>query len=60
MVHPVDDIESISNNYLTTTSVVFEYREDGNYNDLIMQFINEIKSLLDQMSHKKKTNYRDF
>lgn len=60
MVHPVDNIESLSNNFMVSTNVAFEFREDGNYNDLIMQFINEIKGTLDQKSHRKRTNYRDF
>ena len=45
LVYEVDNIEALSNNYLISSKVVFEYRDDGNYNDLIMRFINEVKSL---------------
>mgnify|MGYP006910362897 CR=1 FL=1 len=43
MIHEVDNIEALPNNYLASaTNVVFEYRDDGNYNDLIMRLINEL------------------
>lgn len=43
----VDNIEAYNNNYANNLGVDFTYREDGNYNDLIMRFINEITSLID-------------
>lgn len=46
IVHEVDNIEALENNYMSKTDYVFEYREDGNYNDLIMKLMNEIKDLL--------------
>ena len=43
----VDNMEALSNNYLASSGVEFEYRDDGNYNDLIMRFINEVKDKID-------------
>jgi hypothetical protein len=47
-VHEVDNIESLDNNYFTHTDIVFEYREDGNYNDLIMRMMNDLMGLIDK------------
>jgi hypothetical protein len=43
-VREVDNIESLTNNYFTSSSIYFEYRESGNYNDLIMMMINDLIS----------------
>ncbi len=43
----VDNIEALSNNYFTNSKVIFEYRESGNYNDLIMLMINDLISKVD-------------
>ena len=42
-----DNMEALPNNFLSTSHVVFEYREDGNYNDLIMKMLNELMGLID-------------
>jgi hypothetical protein len=44
----MDNIESLENNYFTQTDIVFEYREDGNYNDLIMRMVNDLIGLVDK------------
>ena len=33
-------MESLDNNYVANSETVFEFREDGNYNDLIMKMYN--------------------
>ena len=48
IVREVDNIESLDNNYFTHSDIVFEYREEGNYNDLIMRMINDLMSLVDR------------
>ena len=60
LVYEVDNIEALSNNYLISSKVVFEYRDDGNYNDLIMRFINEVKDRIDLENNSEDTNYEDF
>jgi hypothetical protein len=47
-VHEVDNSEAISNNYFARSSIVFEYRDSGNYNDLIMRMINDLMQTIDQ------------
>lgn len=53
---------ALDNNYFTFSDVVFEYRQSGNYNDLIMRMMNDIVSRIDAKSHLAKgmTNYQDF
>ena len=43
----MDNIEAISNSYFTYSNIVFEYRESGNYNDLIMMMLNDLMGLID-------------
>jgi len=47
-VREADNIESLDKNYFTHTDFAFEYREEGNYNDLIMRMINDLMSLVDK------------
>ena len=44
----MDNIESLDNNYFNHTDIVFEYREEGNYNDLIMRMVNDLMNLADK------------
>jgi hypothetical protein len=60
VVHEVDNLESLSNNYFANTDIVFEYREDGNYNDLIMRMINDLMKNIDQEKENGSTNYLEF
>ena len=60
VVHEVDNIEALPNNYLNDSKVVFEFRESGNYNDLIMQMINEVMGKIDEPAHEETSNYQDF
>jgi hypothetical protein len=57
-VKEVDNIEALSNNYFTTSSIVFEYRESGNYNDLIMLMLNDLISKVDES--QEQTSFRGF
>lgn len=58
VVHEVDHIETVDNNYFTTSPIVFELRESGNYNDLIMRVINDQISKVDQT--QEANNYQVF
>ena len=40
IVREIDNMESLDNNYVANSETVFEFREDGNYNDLIMKMYN--------------------
>jgi len=60
----VDNIESLDNNYFTHTDIIFEYREEGNCNDLIMRMVNDLMNLVDKTISPEKerdlTNYGNF
>ena len=62
IVQEIDNMGALDNNYFTFSDVVFEYRQSGNYNDLIMRMMNDIVSRIDAKSHLAKgmTNYQDF
>jgi hypothetical protein len=40
-IREFDDTDNIAHNYLYKSNVIFKYRENGEYNDLIMRTINE-------------------
>lgn len=46
-VQEIDNLGSLSNNYFAISEIMVEYRDDGNYNDLIMKMINDISSKID-------------
>lgn len=54
----VDNMEALPNNYLAS-SVEFEYR-DGNYNDLIKRFINEVKDKIGLEDKDKRQVLKTF
>jgi hypothetical protein len=64
IVQEIDNMGALDNNYFTFSEVVFEYRQGGNYNDLIMRMMNDVVSRIDvkSKSHQAKgmTNYQDF
>ena len=61
MVQEVDNSGLLAHNYFATSHIVFEWREGGNYNDLIMKMLNDIFSRIDQKSPLDKgSNYADF
>jgi phage I-like protein len=43
----VDNSEALPNNYFAYSKIVFEYRENGNYNDLIMLMLNDLMGIVD-------------
>ena len=49
-VKEINNMEVLSNDFFFNSDIVFEYRENGNYNDLIMRVLNEIISLADSPS----------
>ena len=58
-------MDSEENNIFLTSSVNFEYRESGDYNDLIMMLLNEVLVKVDTASvfdnkDEGLTNYKDF
>jgi glutaredoxin-related protein len=63
-VQEMDNLGALSNTYFCNSSVGFEYRESGNYNDLVMRMLNDILSRLDQPSpflpSRRSTNFTDF
>ena len=50
IVFEVNNIEALSNNYMIESEVIFDYRDDGNYNDYIMRFVNEVKDKIDMVN----------
>lgn len=48
-IREVDNTDQPQNDYVFDSAVSFQFRESGEYNDLIMRLINEII---------KKTNFR--
>lgn len=51
----------LAHNYFATSQLVFEWRESGNYSDLVMKMLNDIFEKIDQRSpYEKMTNYADF
>lgn len=60
-VKPIDKTEALENDLLQKCDVVFSYREDGNYNDLIMEFLNWLMTDIDEKEPKShKTVYEGF
>ena len=47
LVNEIDNMDSLTNDFLANSQIVFEYREDGNYNDIIMEMLNELMGLVD-------------
>ena len=60
-VKPIDNTESLENDLLQKSDVVFTFRESGNYNDLIMRLINWMMVSVDSKEQdSKKTVYEEF
>lgn len=58
-IRQIDNTDNIENNYLYKSEVVFKYRENAEYNDLIMRTINEAIKKIDSR-HDNKTVYQKF
>lgn len=57
-VKPIDNREALQNDLLQKSDVVFTYRQDGNYDDLIMKFLNWMMTEIDTTpQNTKKTVY---
>ena len=54
----------VKNEYIYSSNVKFEYREDGRYDDLIMRLLNEIMTRCDENSSSNDgqglSNYKEF
>ena len=48
MVKGINNIDELTNDFIYNSNVAWEYRENGNYNDLIMRLINEVIELADK------------
>jgi hypothetical protein len=60
-VKPIDKTEALDNDMLQKCDVVFTYRENGNYNSLIMEFLNWIMTEIDSKeAGSQKTVYEGF
>lgn len=46
-VREIDNLDAIRNDYFYTSSIQFSYRENGNYNDLIMRVLNDLMQRID-------------
>ena len=68
MVKKINNFEDLDNDFIYNSDIIWEYREDGNYNDIIMRVLNEVILLADKTAENKdgeeeeetKTNYNDF
>jgi hypothetical protein len=65
IVKEINNIEVLSNDFFYNSDIVLEYRESGNYNDIIMRVLNEIISLADAPSGQAQpgepmNNFHDF
>ena len=49
-------MDALSSNYFTDSSLVFEFRDDGNYNDLIMRMMNDIMDTIDNYTNQFEEN----
>jgi hypothetical protein len=59
-VKPIDNSQMVQNDYIYSSEVSFEYREDGRYEDLIMRLINELMKRCNAEDRSGDTNYKVF
>lgn len=48
VIKEINNMEMLSNDFFYNSDIVLKYRENGNYNDIIMRVINDMVSLADQ------------
>ena len=62
VVKEINNMEVTSNDFFYNSNINLEYRENGNYNDIIMRVLNELISLADNQSPNvpQCTNFNDF
>lgn len=62
IVKEVDNIEALENDafFYSKDSYGFEYRESGNYNDLIMRLMNDLMAKIDQKDSDGKSTQTIF
>lgn len=62
IVKEINNIEVLSNDFFYNSNIPLEYRESGNYNDIIMQVLNELISLADSTKggQEQVTVFKDF
>lgn len=60
MVEEIDNIEEMENNYFNNSKLGFEFRKDGNYNDIIMKVVNDLLERIDTHNDNGRTNHQEF
>lgn len=60
VVKDINNIEMLTYDFFFNSSITLEFRENGNYNDIIMQVLNEIISLADSPHSPDTTIFKDF
>ena len=68
-----DNLDLLENDFLYENDIIFKYRDDGNYNDMIMKVLNKAMEQIDATSlyfqslqasnspeNENPTNYNDF
>ena len=50
VIKEINNMEILSNDFFYNSDIILKYRENGNYNDVIMRVINDIVSLADKPS----------
>lgn len=51
-------MEALSNDYFAHTKIVFEYRNSGNYSDLIMLMLNDLMGIVDSEDEEGVSTYQ--
>ena len=49
-LHQINNLDILANDFLYNNGIIFTYREDGNYNDMIMRVLNKIIEVVDSVS----------
>jgi hypothetical protein len=52
-IREFDDTDNVAHSFLHASSVVFKYRESGEYNDLIMRTINQAINCIEARADNK-------
>ena len=60
IISHTNTLKSNENNLLIKSQVKFQYRQGGNYNDLIMKFINYIIETVDEEDEEGSTTFMKF
>ena len=61
-VRPIDNREALNNDILQKTNILFTWRQNGDYSDLIMKLLNWLMTEIDQEYEEdsEETPYEEF